>query len=145
MPDLRALAKEILNDGYLISLGFADSEGVWVSDVVYVSDDDLNIYWISKTDTRHSKALERNAAIAGTITAVEKVDAERALQIAGTAEKVEGPLFDLEKKHRAKRGMNMPTEPGEILKEAHYWYKLTPTRIELIHNEHFGWDRQRVL
>lgn len=44
MQDLRELAKSILDQGYLMSLGTADSGGVWVSDVIYIHDADFTIY-----------------------------------------------------------------------------------------------------
>lgn len=141
---LQQLARKILDDGYLMSLGTADDGGVWVSDVIYVADEGFNLYWISMPQTRHSKAVESNSAAACSITADEKPGKERALQIVGIAEKIEGPLFEMEKKLNAKRGMEMPKLPGELLEDGHVWYVLRPSKIELIHSEHFGYQRQSV-
>ena len=51
--DIKRLIKEVLEKGYLMSLGTVDEGGVWVSDVIYVFDDEFNLYWISDPDTRH--------------------------------------------------------------------------------------------
>ena len=65
--DIKKLIKEVLEKGYLMSLGTVDEGGVWVCDVIYIFDDDLNIYWMSKDFRRHSKAILINPGIAGTI------------------------------------------------------------------------------
>ncbi len=46
--DIKQLIKEVLERGYLMSLGTVDDGGVWVSDVIYVFDDDFTMYWMSK-------------------------------------------------------------------------------------------------
>jgi uncharacterized protein YhbP (UPF0306 family) len=145
MPDLKTLAKEVLNDGYLVALGVHDAQGPWVASVIFLADDDMNLFWLSSEGTRHSKTIDADKHIAAMIVAEWKVDRERALQIEGTAEKVGTVLFEMEKALRAKQGKPLPTKPGETVKEGNSWYKLTPARIELIHNEQFGWDRKRVL
>ncbi|MBX4200639.1 hypothetical protein KW786_00765 [Candidatus Parcubacteria bacterium] len=42
--DIKKLILEVLEKGYLMSLGTQDSAGVWVCDVIYIFDEDLNIY-----------------------------------------------------------------------------------------------------
>jgi len=145
MPDVNELAHEILRDGYLMSLGTHDAEGVWVADVIFIPQDDFHLYWISMPDTRHSKAIETNPAVACAITAEQTKGKERALQISGHAQRLDGPRFELEKLHRRKRGMQDPTRPGEMIEDGHVWYELVPDRIELIHSEKFDFNRQRVL
>ena len=38
---------------------FGDSRrrGIWVADVIFIHDDDLNVYWMSHPECRHSKAI----------------------------------------------------------------------------------------
>lgn len=55
-----------------MSLAVQDNGGLWVSDVVYVFDDNFNIYWMSDPDVRHSKAILVNLQVAGTITVSNK-------------------------------------------------------------------------
>lgn len=81
---------EVLESGYLISLGTVDDGGVWVSELIYVYDDDLNIYWMSKPISRHSDAIQKNSGVAGTITVSNSIsDPDLGLQIAGEVMKVE--------------------------------------------------------
>lgn len=145
MADLNALAHEILRDGYLMSLGTHDAQGVWVADVIYVPQDDFHLFWVSMPEARHSKAIRMNPFVAAAVTADHAVGNERALQIAGRVLQHEGPMFELEKRHRAKRGMQEPARPGEMIEDGHVWYEMIPERIELIHSKLFNFDRQRVL
>lgn len=143
--DLAKLVREVLEEGYLMSLGTVDDDGVWVSDVIYVFDDDLNIYWLSRGDARHSRAILKNPRVAGSITSSKQEDDEAGIQVEGTAERVDGDLFELALAHRQKRGDPPPERPGEILEErGQFWYRLTPARIELIYESLFGKKRQSV-
>jgi len=142
--EIKNLAIKVLEDGYLMSLGTVDDGGVWVADVIYIYDENLNLYWLSFPRARHSKAIESNKKVACTITTSWETGQERALQIEGVAEKVEGPLFEYEKKLASKRGMQIPEVAGKVLEDGHSWYVLRPTKVELIHNEPFGYKKQIV-
>ncbi|MBI4036457.1 pyridoxamine 5'-phosphate oxidase family protein [Candidatus Daviesbacteria bacterium] len=142
MKNIKKLIKEILDKGYLMSLGTVDGGGVWVADVIYIYDDNFNIYWISQTSRRHSKAILFHPQVAGTITVKEKPGKEMGLQIEGLAKKIEGDILELAIKHRIKRGKVPPIKKGEVLDQDESWYKLTPTRIELIYGPLFGYNKQ---
>lgn len=142
--DIRKLIEEVLERGYLMSLGTVDDGGVWVADVIYVHDENLNLYWLSLPDARHSRALGENNGVACTITSAWETGKERALQIEGVAERATGEMFELEKNLQTKRGMAPSAEAGEVLRKGHMWYVLKPTKIELIHNELFGYDKQTL-
>lgn len=66
--NIKNLVQEVLEKGYLMSLGTIDDGGVWVADVLYVFDDNFNLYWMSNPDVRHSKAILKNQKVAGSIT-----------------------------------------------------------------------------
>lgn len=82
---LKKLARGVLADAYVMSLGTADEGGAWVADLIYVADEDFNLYWIS-----------------------------------------------------------FPQRAGEILENGHVWYRLRPTKVELIHSEPFGYEKKIV-
>ena len=127
-----------------MSLGTMDDGGVWVADVIYIYDGDLNIYWMSDPECRHSKAISENNKVAGTITiSTKSKELNLGIQIEGNAEKIEGKRFDLVIKHLAKRGYKIPKNPIDIL-EGDSWYKLVPTKIERTDEEHFGFDKQEL-
>lgn len=141
---LKEMVRKILEDAFVVSIGVVDEQGPWVADVTYVHDDQFNIYWVSMPQTRHSKAIEKSGKAAATITASWTPGEERSIQIEGHAQRVDGPLFEYEKKLRAKRGKPLPQTPGEVTADGHEWYVLKPVRIELIHNQPFGYERQTV-
>ena len=143
---LKALVCDVLNRGYVMSLGVSDEDGPWVADVLFLHDDDLNIYWVSSRYTKHSTAIGQSAPVAASITASDGSNGapEAALQISGIAERIAGPLPEMGARHRTKRGKRVPP-PGEDFIEPHEsWYRLKPQRIELIYAEKFGRDRHRV-
>lgn len=138
------LVQGVLKDGFVMSLGTYDDGGVWVADLIYLADENLNLYWISLPGARHSKAIELNKKVACTITVSHETDNERAAQIEGVAEKIEGPMFEFERRLEFKRGLPEPNSPGEILDKGHVWYRLSPTKIELIHSKPFGYEKQVI-
>lgn len=141
---LKELIKEVLDKGYLMSLGVSDEHGIWVSDVIYIYDDNLNIFWMSDPDIRHSKAIQKNSRVAGTITVWNKPGEDNlGIQFEGIAEKIEGPRSDLAMKHYGKRGKEVPKEVDEEL-HGNSWYVLKPNRIDLICEKLFGFKKQRI-
>ncbi|MBX4188358.1 MAG: pyridoxamine 5'-phosphate oxidase family protein [Candidatus Doudnabacteria bacterium] len=143
MEDLKVIAKEILDSFHLMNLGTQDENGVWVSTVHYVSDADLNLYWLSSDLVRHSKAVLNNSKVAGTITVSTKPgDPNVGLQFEGLAEKLDGNHPELAKKHAAKRNKPEP-QVGE-LEKGRSWYRLKPTKIQIIHEPNWGFNKQTI-
>jgi uncharacterized protein YhbP (UPF0306 family) len=141
MPEIKDLICEVLQKGYLMSLATVDDGGVWVADVIYVFDENLNLYWMSKDSTRHSKAISLNPGVAGTVTVSGQGEHNLGIQFSGTAEKLEETRFDLGKKHFEKRGKPIPQETDDIL-HGSFWYCLKPQKIELIYEPLFGFKKQ---
>ncbi|MFA6295179.1 MAG: pyridoxamine 5'-phosphate oxidase family protein [Candidatus Paceibacterota bacterium] len=146
MIDIRKRVLEVLNNTHLMSLGTSDKDGIWVADVIFLYDEDLNIYWLSAPDCRHSKAILENNKVAGSITySTKNKELNFGIQLEGEVERLEGIRFDLIIKHWTKRNHKIPdiSKALEVL-GGDCWYKLTPTRIELIDEENFGFDRQKL-
>lgn len=143
MYDIKTLIKQVLEKGYLMSLGTVDEGGVWVCDVIYIFDEDFNMYWMSKLHRRHSKAIKSNGNVAGTVTVGTEIGYELGIQFEGVAQKVVGARFDLAKKHYAKRKKPEPKETDDVL-DGGSWYVLKPKKIELICQEHFGYEKQKL-
>lgn len=141
---IQKLAQDILNNGYFLSLATLDDDGLWVSDLFYVADNEWNIYWLSARDTRHSKAIVQNSRVAGTITiSTTPRDPSEALQIAGHAEVVKKELSEeISKLFLQKRGKEKKPEADGDAGQA--WYKLVPTKIRLSHQETFELEKQDV-
>ncbi len=142
--DLKKIVVEILEKEHLISLATIDDGGVWVSDVIYVFDDDLNIYWMSDPEVRHSEAILKNPQVAGTITISNKnKEPNLGIQISGIAERIEGKRFDLAIKHLLKRGYPEPKETDDVL-QGDSWYVLKPKFIDVINEKLWGYDKQKL-
>ncbi|OHB04703.1 MAG: hypothetical protein A3B14_01685 [Candidatus Zambryskibacteria bacterium RIFCSPLOWO2_01_FULL_45_21] len=144
MVNIRERILEVLEQTHLMSLATVDEGGPWVADVVFIFDDDLNIYWMSDPKTRHSKAILENNKAAGSITySTKRKETNFGVQFEGIVEQLEGIQFSLLVKHLTKRGYPKPkiSDAKKIL-DGDMWYKLTPTKVGLIDEENFGYDRQ---
>lgn len=142
--DLKARVLEVLENAHLLTIATTDSIGLWAADVVFVHDDNLAIYWMSHEGTRHSKAIENNPNVAGTITvSTASGQPSFGIQISGEANKVDGPRYDLAVKHLPKRGYPVPKEDDDVLMGGS-WYMLTPTKIQLVDFANFGYEPKNV-
>jgi len=139
--NIKELIKEVLEKGYLMSLATKDEGGIWVSDVIYINDDEFNIYWISDPEVRHSEAILKNNKIAGTITVSGPREDNLGIQFEGVAEKIEEPRYDLAKKHYTKRLKPEPEESEDVL-QGDSWYVLRPSKVELICEKLFGFEKK---
>lgn len=140
--EIKTIIQEILEKGHVMSLATLDEGGIWVSDVVYIFDDNLTIYWMSDPYVRHSQAILKNQQVAGTITiSTKSKEPNLGIQISGIAQKIDGERLDLAKKHLAKRGKPEPKETDDVL-DGDSWYMLEPTRIDVIHEELWGYTKQ---
>jgi uncharacterized protein YhbP (UPF0306 family) len=138
--EIKQLIHEVLEKGYLMSLATIDDGGVWVTDVIYIHDNNLKVYWVSDPAVRHSQAIAKNPLIAATITASSAGESNFGIQVTGKATKLVGSRPDLAKKHWAKRKKPGPI-PNDWL-EGDRWYEFVPTQIDLIHEKYFGFEKQ---
>lgn len=142
--DLRAKILEVLGKGHLLSLATLDDGGLWVADVIYVYDDDFNIYWMSDPEVRHSQAIMKDARAAGSITVSNKSkEPNLGIQFSGSAEKIDGPRYDLAKKHLAKRSYPEPKKTDDVL-QGDSWYMLKPSKIDLIDEANYSWEKKSI-
>ena len=141
IPNLKEQIIEVLQQGHVLSLGTLDNQGVWVADVIYVHDNELNIYWMSYESTRHSKAIKINQKVAGTITVREKED-DLGLQIEGRAHATQSTR-ELLDKYQQKRNRPSSKNEEEIL-NGRKWYCLKPTLIQLLNKKEFGYEKKTL-
>ncbi|MBI5153159.1 MAG: hypothetical protein HZA36_01740, partial [Parcubacteria group bacterium] len=92
---------------------------------------------------RHSRAILGDGKVAGTITISGRGEDNLGIQFEGIAKKIGGSRFDLAQKHYIKRRKQVPEETDDVL-QGDSWYILKPRRIELIYEEHFGFDKQII-
>ena len=64
----------------------------------------------------------------------------------GKAERLDDVPLELVKRYCKKAGKPEPeSADSEKISPEHAWYRLTPSKMVLIHNKHFGWERRDVL
>lgn len=131
---------EVLEKGYLMSLGTCDDGGVWVADVTYIHDKELNIYWKSFPTVRHSRALLQNNKVAGTITINGPTEDDFGIQLEGIAQKIEEERYDLSVEYFSKKNREKPP-PTEDTLHGRSWYILKPHIIQLIDKKNLGIEK----
>jgi uncharacterized protein YhbP (UPF0306 family) len=141
--DVKALIQDILERGCFMSLATLDEQGVWVSDLLYVHDDDFNLYWLSRPEARHSGAILAHPKVAGTITVSGRGEDNLGIQFEGIGKRLKGSRFDLLRKKCAKGNRPAPKEEDDLL-QGDSWYVVKPTRIDLICEARFGYEKQRI-
>lgn len=57
----------LLRRNRVVVLGTTDGAHPWVAPLEYMTDEDLNLYFFSPTETRHVQHLEANANVAATV------------------------------------------------------------------------------
>ncbi len=114
----------------------------WVCNLHYVSDDDLNLYWLSTPERRHSKELEINPRASAVIMVHENTKAQDyvvGISIEGQAKKVDWHKYeDIIEKYRKKHGSSKPFLDAVVSGEnPHKVYVLEPTKFVLFDNKDF--------
>lgn len=65
--DIEQIIREYIDKTVHMSLATVRDNKPWVCEVHFGYDDELNLYWISKTSRRHSQEIAANPYVAGTI------------------------------------------------------------------------------
>ncbi|MCB9453500.1 MAG: pyridoxamine 5'-phosphate oxidase family protein [Anaerolineaceae bacterium] len=130
-----------------LTLATVDDDGTpRAAPLFYVSDDDLNLYWLSSPTSRHSLNLGAHPQVAATIyPAVWAWTAIRGLQIEGIAGIVTGS------EHREsilacyQQKFNLPPDLNAIIEQSTL-YTLRPTWIRWLDNSvSFGFKAEITL
>lgn len=128
--------REYLETHHVLTLATVDEVGPWATPLFYVSDETLDLYFLSDPTTRHCQAIARNskvsAAIHGGFVAWTEITG---LQLDGWAHVLDGELAV----ERAFTGYvaKFPfaltlTSPGG----SHRLYRIRPRWLRLIDNSH---------
>ena len=88
--NLKGLIKKYLEEAKLMQLATSLGDKPWVCSVWFAADKDLNIYWFSSTNRRHSKEVLKNPNVAGAIVLPHTPDdPPRGIQFSGVANVLE--------------------------------------------------------
>lgn len=85
--DLKKLIEQYYNECKVMQLATVSDGLPWLCTVYYTTDDQLNLYWTSAKNRRHSKEIIANPDTA--VAIVKDIERKQALQITGKAYMVE--------------------------------------------------------
>ncbi len=140
-PNLKKAINLYLKSAKMMQLATSSPDGhPWICNVWFAADKDMNIYWISSTNRRHSIEIANNPHVAASICLVNQPSESDngALQIEGTAEKLTSPL-EIAKalKLYASRGIFSVKQVKEFMADLEYphrFYRVKPKTICLFKN-----------
>jgi uncharacterized protein YhbP (UPF0306 family) len=85
--DVEKIIREYIDKSLHMSLATVSDNKPWVCEVHFVYDNDLNLYWRSLKDRRHSQEIAANPNVAGNIVRQHSLDDyPHAIYFEGTAE-----------------------------------------------------------
>ena len=145
--DLRNLIEEILRDSREMVLATCQGNKPWAATLVFGHDQNLNLYWVSDEDVRHSQELTKNHQVAVVINKpYEGEDKDKGLQIEGKALRLpQEEILGAAREYFAKRGTpHMPKTFEEVntLTKGRSWFVLKPTKIYVYYGSLFGYERK---
>ncbi len=148
---------DFLGSHTTMTLATSGEDGPWAAALFYARDSDLNLYFVSASNTRHAVDIERNPKVAVAVNAQHKDWSDiRGLQIGGVAEIVPSdqragavetylakfpalrPLFSAPRNEQESRiAQAFAASP---------FYRVRPNRIRFIDNSKaFGHSDEYVL
>lgn len=138
--------KAFLQSESVLTLSVNDDQGPWTAPVLYVADEDLNLYFLSASSTRHIASLPEDGRIGASIYSDYKGDW---LGICGV--QMEGDISQLDKADRVaaaaryfqrfpevKALIDNPANDqekriGAAFAKSHF-FRVTPTYLRFINN-----------
>ncbi len=139
---LRELITDYLQKAKMMQLATSMDNQPWVCNVWFASDEDLNIYWFSSTNRRHSEEITKNPKVAAAIVLpLTPKDPPRGLQLQGVAE-VLNKQKDIDKAISVYKDRIFPIENiNELIEDKekpHKFYRIKPTQFVLFDAVNFG-------
>lgn len=137
---VRKLIEEYLQNARMMQVATAKDNQPWACTVYFAVDENLNLYWISKTSRRHSEEIRNNEKVAGTIVLPHTPgDDVRGIQFQGVAKELSGEEAVTAMKCYAQRyGMNQDRVNAIVEnKDGHVPYRITPNMYVLFDEVNF--------
>lgn len=133
--DIEVLIGGYLKEAKMMHLATEANAKPWVCNVWFAADDELNIYWFSAINRRHSEEVAKNPHVAGAMCLPQTPDdPPRGLQFEGTAEVLRSEA-DVEKAKSVYSGRIFPQEKIDELMahpdRPHKFYRIKPALFVL--------------
>jgi uncharacterized protein len=144
--ELRKLIEDYLKEAKMMQVATSKDNQPWACTVYFAFDEDLNLYWISTPDRRHSEEIRENEKVAGTMVLPHTPgDNVRGIQFQGVAkeltqvEAVEGMKYYAERYGLDKERVSAILDG----KDGHVCYKITPSLYVLFDEKNFPDDSRQ--
>lgn len=147
MASVEDLIRKNLKEGFMMVLATLSGDQPWAATVYFVADEQLNIYWVSTPERRHSQELASNFKAAGAIPLDANPSAPNVgVQVQGLA----GLVAERLEVERAVKLYAQKFNSGDEYvenflagKDEHRLYKLAPSLLVLFDEKNFpGQARQ---
>lgn len=135
--DPKQLAKQYLQEIKIMQLATAEDNQPWVCAVHFYADDDLNLWWSSRTDRKHSQQLAGNPQASATVLVHENTPEEDyviAVTATGTAELVKDISEEIKQAYITKLDRPDHLTPPANMQE---FYRLKPESIVVFDTKNF--------
>lgn len=145
-PASTAPLKAFLQSESVLTLSVNDDQGPWTASVLYVADEDLNLYFLSSSSTRHIASLPEDGRIAASIYSDYKgdwlgicgVQMEADISQLDKADRVAAAARYFQRFPEVKALIDTPANEqeqriGAAFAKSHF-FRLTPTFLRFINN-----------
>ena len=139
-------AIKMLQDHHTVTISTTDEKSVWSATVFYVSDENLNLFFLSSAKSRHIQHIQKNPHVSATIYKDQK-DWEKikgiqmsgmVIELEGTERKLAIDMY-LKKYQFLDRAINNPLNDDEEKIGSRFasipFFKLKPSFIRIIDNQ----------
>ncbi|HET9947136.1 MAG TPA: pyridoxamine 5'-phosphate oxidase family protein [Patescibacteria group bacterium] len=139
--DLKALISDYLTTAKIMQIATAKENQPWACTVYFAADNNLNIFWLSTPQRRHSEEIESNEKVAGAIVVDHAPgDKVHGIQFEGTAKRLtnQEEIDHAVDTYAKKMGTDAKrVEELKSGKDSHAVYMITPKKIVLFDVIHF--------
>ena len=138
--------KAFLQSETVLTLSINDEKGPWTAPVLYVADEDLNLYFLSSSSTRHIASLPEDGGIAASIysdyngnwLAICGVQMEADISQVSDADRAAAAARYFQRFPEVKALIDNPANEqekriGAAFGKSHF-FRLTPTFLRFINN-----------
>lgn len=138
---LKQLIEDYLGQATLMQIATVRDNRPWACSVYFATDTNMNLYWLSKPDRRHSQELSANQNVAGTIVLPHTPgDKVRGIQFEGAAEELKETTELTRAMMIYAKRFGMPAERMNAIishTDGHACYRVTPSLYVLFDEINF--------
>ncbi len=132
--ELKKYVLDYLEQNRMMTLATCKDDVPWAASVMFAYDDRLNLYFISKPDTRKTQNLLGNPKVSATINQIQKTPGKVVgVQLEGSAE-----ILDKTKNKQELEIFENRFNWAEKYLHDHELFKVSPKKIHYLDDERFG-------